>query len=265
MTLETSSQPTTESTGPTPDNLAPRPPKHSGVDRFDEATTTTPVRAWVGLGACLLLVLGVVVWSLTARIHLTVEGQAVALVNGSVSRVVMPADGTVTEILVEEGDIVAAGDTLVTAEGIDGAELALTAPIDGRVISSPERVGLHLPLDEPVLTLEATEGERQLRMFIAPADAEQVEVGTPAVISFPGQGPVPGRVASVGGLPLTHEEIERDLGSAALARMLTDLEAGLDVVVVADDPADLPDGEGLGRFATVTLVLDSVPPIQFVL
>lgn len=179
---------------------------------------------------------------------------------------VVPVDGNLTELLVEQGDVVEAGQPWVTALGVDGTEHTLTAPIDGRVISQPERVGVHLELDESVVTLEPVEGERQLRMFVAPSEAEQVAVGIPAVITFPGREPIEGRVAAVGGLPLTHEEIHRTVGNEALAHLLLgDLDAAVDVVVVADDGADLPDEADAGRFASVTLIIDSVPPIRFVL
>jgi len=121
--------------------------------------------------------------------------------------------------------------------------------------------------DQTVLSLEPTEGQRQLRMFISPGDADRVEVGTPAVIRFAGRADIDGHVVDVGQLPLTHDEMDTSIGSEALAHLLTDQPAAISVTVVADDADALPapaTASEAARFASVTLVLDSVHPISYV-
>lgn len=248
-------------------DLTPRPAPHTGVDKFDEATITTPVRAWLGLGACALLVVGVLIWALTARIDLTVTAPGVSLVEGSVAQVVSPVAGTLESISVRAGDDVSAGQELAVVRGLGGQEQVLTAPVAGLVMTEPEGVGAHLEPDAMVLTIERTDGERQLRLFIPPQESDRVVVGTPAVISFPGQADIEGSVAAVGRLPLTHEEIHALVGSEALAHQLNDADSAVNVVVVPDEGFVLPDPElsQAGRFGSVTLIVDSLHPIEFIL
>ncbi|WP_158307392.1 HlyD family efflux transporter periplasmic adaptor subunit [Hoyosella subflava] len=249
-------------------NLAPKVARNDGIDRFDEAALTTPIRAWIGLLACGLLAAGVLTWSLTARVDVTTSAPAVSLVDGAVYRVESAVDGYAEQSTAAVGDDVSAGDQLGVVRSVEGEEFTLIATVDGTVLAAPDQQGEAVQAGQSLYSLERTNGARQLRLFLTPPDAEQVSAGTEAVIRFPGRADIRGSVTRVGLLPLTSAEVVASLGSAALADLLVSSDSVISVWVEpvpgASLPAPDPNSEG-GRVATVTLILDTTHPIGYVL
>lgn len=253
---------------PGPEGLAPTPPKQSGSDRFDEAALTTPARSIVALCTCLVLVAGVVVWAVTARVDETTTGSAVSLVDGSLDRVVTRIDGIVTAVQVKPGEQVTKGQPLAQISAPDDSSETLHSIRDGRVLNAPYVPGTAVTAGDSIMVIEPTEGIRVLRMFLDPLEAEQVQTGTKAVISFPGRAEIPGQVSAVSLLPLAREQVETLLGSPALARLVLTAEAAVAVTVTPDAGQELPqpgDGSEGGRVARVSLILGIVHPIEYVI
>jgi hypothetical protein len=244
--------------------LAPPAPRQAGVDRFDEAIVVTRTRAWIGLAACLALVAGVVVWATTTTVDRTVEGRGVALVNGTLTRIFSPATGTITSLTVAIGDDLEPGQMIGKVLGTNNETVPLVAPIGGRVFHLPEGVGSTLLSGELVASLSATSGPLVVTMFVPPEDAQQVDVGTRAQMSFPRGGTVDGEVSYVGRVPLTENQAANAIGSAPLATILAGdgaIEIDVDVTLSPDDDRVAFD---IADIAEVTLIVGSQHPIEYV-
>ena len=245
--------------------LAPPAPRQAGVDRFDEAIVVTRTRAWIGLAACLALVAGVVVWATTATVDRTVEGRGVALINGTLTRILSPATGTITSLTVAIGDNVEPGQRIGEVLGPDSEKVPIVAPIGGRVFHLPEGVGSTLLSGELVVSLSATSGPLVVTMFVAPEEAQQVDDGTRARMSFPGGGTVDGEVSYVGQVPLTENQAANAIGSAPIATILAgDGAIEIDVEVDALSPDEDRVPVDIADFAEVTLIVGSQHPIDYV-
>lgn len=247
--------------GPGAQRLAPAAPRQAGVDRFDEAIVVTRTRAWIGLVACLALVAGVVIWATTTTVDQTVTGRGVALVNGTLTRILSPANGTITNLTVAVSDIVEPGQVIGELLGSDNEVVPLVAPIGGRVFHLPERIGSTLRNGDLIVSLTATSGPLVVEVFLRPEDAQQIRTGTQAKMTFPQGGTVDGEVISIGQVPLTLDQAANAIGSLPLAVILGGEGAVvIDVAPTADDDATF-DGADV---ADVTFIVGSQRPIQYV-
>lgn len=243
--------------------LVPPAPRQAGVDRFDEAIVVTRTRAWIGLAALVALVIGVVVWATTATVDRTVKGRGVALVNGTLTRVLSPATGTIVDLTVAIGDTLESGQVIGEVFSSEGETVPLVTPIGGRVVHLPEGVGSTLRDGDLVASLAASGGDLVVKVFLPPEDAQLVDIGTRAKLSFPQGGTVDGEVTYVGQVPLTVDQVANAIGSAPLATILApadgvielDVSPSLDEDVPQFDDADVTDA---------TLIIGSQHPIDYV-
>lgn len=214
-------------------NLAPSPPRQSGIDRFDEAIVVTRTRAWIGLLAALAMVAGVIVWASLARVDQTVESNGVALVNGSFTEIHNPADGVVTRTDVAVGGMVTMGQTVGAVTEANGVAVPIVSRVDGQVVRV-NAVGAHAYRERIFALIAQTNGPVVVRTFLPTASALKVRDGTPVNMNFTDEGNIEGTVTEVGHIPLTAEEVSDSLGapSEALAQVVgaTDGEA-ISVVV----------------------------------
>ena len=84
------------------------------TERTDQMLQITRPRRWVVLALVFALLIGLIVWSFIGRIPTEVEGRGVVLSPNGVFTIEAKAKGTVTEILVKEGDTVRQGKHVVT-------------------------------------------------------------------------------------------------------------------------------------------------------
>jgi biotin carboxyl carrier protein len=241
--------------------LVPPAPRHAGSDRFDEAIEVTRTRAWIGLASCLVLVLGIVVWAVTARVGVTVKGPGVALVNGAIATVPSPVSGTVQTLVVNIDDDVQVSQVIGTVTDAQGQASPLVAPVGGRVLNVAGDVGSTVHAGEDVLSIAQTNGPLLIRMFVTPTESEQVDKGEEAVLSFPEQPEVHGKVTAIGSLPLTEQQVADSIGSPALADSLVHSGAVVSITITPDEPprAQIDSGD----VASVTLIVGTKRPIEY--
>ncbi|HWC39607.1 MAG TPA: HlyD family efflux transporter periplasmic adaptor subunit [Acidimicrobiales bacterium] len=244
--------------------LAPDAPRQAGVERFDDAILVTRTRAWLGLVACLALVVGVIVWATTTRVDTTVKGSGISLVNGAITSVDSPVDGTIKSVDVAVGDQVAPSQAVVTVEATGGGVATVVAPIKGRVLNLPDGQGATIHSGDAVVALAQTSGPLQVRMFIPPAKAQQVEVGTTAILAYPQGVTVKGRVTQIGQVPLTLHQISDSIGSPAIAALIASGDGLIPVWVTPSVPAAESGVANNGDVAAVTLIVGTKHPINYV-
>jgi multidrug resistance efflux pump len=247
-------------------SLLPPPPRHAGSDRFDGAIEVTRTRAWIGLVCCLLLVGGIVVWAITAKVGVTVKSPGVALVNGAIATAPSPVTGTVQTVTVNVDDSVQQGQIVGTVTDAQNQPFPLVAPVGGHVLNVAGDVGSTVHAGEDFISIAQTSGPLLVKLFVTPTQAEQVELGDEAVLSFPEQPEMHGRVTAIGSLPLTKDQVADSIGSPALADHLVKSGAVVSITVSPDAPkAGTPSAKvDSGDVAGVTLIVGTKRPIEYV-
>jgi multidrug efflux pump subunit AcrA (membrane-fusion protein) len=238
--------------------------RQAGVERFDDAIVVTRTRAWIGLVACLALVVGVIVWATITRVDTTVKGSGISLVNGSITSVSSPVDGTVKSVDVAVGDQVASSQPVVTVDATDGSVATVVSPINGRVLNLPDGEGATIHSGDAVVALAQASGPLQVRMFIQPAKAQQVEVGTKAILAYPQGVTVKGTVTQIGQVPLTFHQISDSIGSPAIAALIASGDGLIPVWLSLSVPAGERGAFNNGDVASVTLIVGTKHPINYV-
>src|SRR5262249_38006282 len=120
------------SVAPTLFRDAARPP--GAVDeRLDERVRVVSPRLWLGLLAGLLVVAGVLVWSIVTTTPVEVQGRGVVQGPGGLERVQAAVSGEVTQVSVTSGQRVRAGDVLARIRGAGPGrpEVAVRARVGG--------------------------------------------------------------------------------------------------------------------------------------
>jgi multidrug efflux pump subunit AcrA (membrane-fusion protein) len=245
--------------------MEPRPLRQGGSDRFDEAIVVTRTRAWIGLACCLALILGIVGWAATTEVGVTVKGSGIALFNGSIATIASPATGTVQTMNVQVDDTVVAGQVIGTVVDLQNQASSLVAPVSGRVLNVAGDVGSTVRLGADVVSITQASGPLLIRMFVSPDEAQEADLHTEAILSFPEQPDIHGHVTAIGTLPMTKDQAADSIGSPALANVLVRNSAVVNITVT-------PDPDGLktatvdnGDVGTVTLIVGSKRPIDYVI
>ena len=139
-------------------SFLPPPPDRASSERFDQAIVVTRARAWIGLLTCLVLVAGVIVWAVTAKVGVTIKGSGVALDNGAIAVVQSPLTGTVQSIDVAVDDAVAPSQVVGAVIDAQGHVLPLVTAVGGRVLNVNLDVGATVHDGDVVLSIAQTSG-----------------------------------------------------------------------------------------------------------
>ncbi|EST39647.1 hypothetical protein N566_00800, partial [Streptomycetaceae bacterium MP113-05] len=167
-------------------------------------------------------------WSVTGTVSSTLEAPGV-LTHGEGSYLLQsPVAGQVTEVLAEEGELMAADEPLVQVSTEAGVT-AIRTVAPGRVTTLAAGIGSVVTTGADVAVLERVE-EREdpliATLYIPGAEGEGVSAGDKVdltVASVPVQqfGVLHGTVESVGRSPSSQKQVASFLGDARLAEQFT--------------------------------------------
>ena len=163
-------------------------------------------------------------WALTGSVSSKVSAPGI-LTHAEGSYVLQsPVAGQVSEVLAEEGELLAAGDPVLTLRTDDGDQ-EVDAVAGGQVTAVIAKAGSVVREGADVATLEHVSGpdEPLVAVLYLPGDSgAAIPVGSEvdlSVQSVPRErfGVLRGRVEAVGGAPQTQQEITGFLGDSQLA------------------------------------------------
>jgi biotin carboxyl carrier protein len=245
-------------------SLVPAPPRQAGVDRFDDAIVVTRTRAWIGLAACLALVAGVVVWAAAATVSKTVTGSGVVLVNGTITQIESPVTGTVVGWRVGAGFNVRDSEVMGWVQTSANQRVPVRAPVAGKVLIIIVGEGASVTRGQNLASLTATHGPLAVAAFLKPADAQLVGSRMRAMVNLPDGSVIDASVVSVGQLPLTTGEVASIIGSPALAQLVKPAGSAIALLILPKDEKAAKRMANAGDVATVTVIVGSSHPIQYI-
>jgi len=126
----------------------------STPEQLDRAVSVTSPKAWVALGALMVIALAVLTWSIVGEVRTRVAANGILLVvGGQVLDAVATASGTLADVAVGIGDSVEAGATIATVVNPEAVERHR-----GAVSALVERRAMHAALEASLrVTDEASE------------------------------------------------------------------------------------------------------------
>lgn len=213
-------------------------------DQLDQLLQVTRPAGWVGLLACLLLLLAALFWGLWGSLPVTVTGQGVLLAPGGIKDVVSLDTGQVLSLYVAPGDTLDAGQIVARlVEPGQSTPVDVISPYAGRVLELQTVEGALLERGDPLLSLEATDaGLLEAVVYVPAAEGDKIQPGmevllAPASVRQEEYGRLLGRVISVGAFPASRRGILRAVGSEDLADALAIEGAVVEVrVALVADP-----------------------------
>lgn len=180
----------------------------SPAARVDRIAVFGRPRLWIPLIALLVLLLSLIVWGFLARAP---QGQPIVGVitsPGGTVDIGSSLTGTVTNVFVELGETVAAGNNLVEIQDDVGRVVRVQSTVSGLVLESATRIGAFVQAGETLLIIEVDRADLQALAFVPVSSVGSIQVGQRALIS-PASTPVDryghieGTVASIGDVPMS--------------------------------------------------------------
>lgn len=216
------------------------------LERIDHLFHHTSRRIWLGvLGIALLLAAGVV-WTAVAKQTITKDAATVIVPRAGIFRAGELASGTVTSVLVREGDAVRRGEPLARLQPSGApAVQSVRSPVAGEVVAVETRAGDVAQGGRP-LFLVAPRARPMAIALVASAEVSEVAVGQRVAVTVNGvppdrYGKAVGRVAAVGPIPVDDERLQELTGDASLVGLTRNMGPTREVRI-ALTRADTPSG-----------------------
>ncbi|MFI8339224.1 hypothetical protein ACIF8W_03975 [Streptomyces sp. NPDC085639] len=179
-----------------------------------------------------------------------------------------PISGQVTEVLAEEGQLLAAGAPLLNVRTEQG-ERPVRLVTGGRLTTLVAKVGAVIATGADVATVERVKDPQDplvAVLYVPGGSGSAIPVGAPVDLSLPSVprqqfGMLRGRVEAVGRAPLTQAQIGGFLGDGALAEEFSRRGNPVAVVVALERSSSTPSGYRWSSPGGPPYAVDSRTPV----
>ncbi|MBZ4218639.1 MAG: NHLP bacteriocin system secretion protein [Chlorobium sp.] len=113
--------------------------KLSSPDDLDRLMPVTDARGWIALLAGGILLLSVVVWGFMGKIPVTVPGEGITMVTGSIDAIYLRTNGVLKQFTVKGGDVVQKGQVIGVVEQPELREAVETARSETEFLSQHQK------------------------------------------------------------------------------------------------------------------------------
>jgi multidrug efflux pump subunit AcrA (membrane-fusion protein) len=253
----------------------------SSPEQLDQLIRVTTPKGWlalVGLGSLLIVAL---LWGIFGTIETTNAGQGILIRGSGVQTIESPVPGQIERISVKVGEDIKVGQPVASVRSSDASDtVTVASPYDGRVLEIQENEGGIVQAGTSLLSLELTQEDLQVVLYLSPADGANVRPGmavriSPATVRPEEYGVLLGKVVSVSQFPATYQGMLRVLGSDDLVRMLSRDGALVEVRVEPikaetqsgyqwSSPKGPPVPIQSGTLCTANIVIDERHPVGLI-
>jgi multidrug efflux pump subunit AcrA (membrane-fusion protein) len=196
-------------------------------EELDIAPRLVDPRAWIATFAVLAGLVAALVWSFVAEVPRTVTARGILAPATGLLAVQAPAAGVVTQVSVQLGQPVTAGQQVATVLRPTGQDAPVTSAFAGSVVAVPAAVGQPVTAGTTVLDLRAAGNSSALvaQLFVASGTAAQIAPGMSVLMSVEAApsaafGLLKGHVRSVSAQTLSSEQALAVLGNDVLVKRL---------------------------------------------
>jgi multidrug efflux pump subunit AcrA (membrane-fusion protein) len=199
--------------------------KQRQPDQLDSPMLLASPGGWVAVFVVLIAACFIGLWAFLGSIPRVATVQGVLSYPGGVLPVQAPVPGTLSDLAVDAGDTVTAGQSIGTVRTADGTDVAVRSNRSGRVVAVDGTLGAVLPAGAQIAQVEvgyATNARLQADLLVDAAVMPHVRVGQEVLVSVPGVssrsfGLLRGRISAVEPFPLTAHEAATVFGRAGTA------------------------------------------------
>ena len=248
------------------------------ADLVAAALPVTDRRAWLLLAAIALVIVAGLVWTVFGRAPETITGRGMIVPTRGFVDVGTNGTDTVSDVLVDPGQPVRAGERLAVVISPSGTASDLVAPVDGVVATIVAKQGGISEAGSPVLTIDPDADGNVAVAFLPAEQGARVQTGMPALVALASlpesqYGYITGTVTAVSRLPVTADRVMLLVGgNEQLPSYFMSSGLVVEVTVALDlDPASPTGyawtiGEGpdtqvtTGTLADVAVVLSDASP-----
>jgi biotin carboxyl carrier protein len=231
-----------------PPTAPPSAPKNAtGALGLDDLLRVTGPRIWIGLVALLVVVAGILVWSIVGVIPQVVPGDGM-LLRGGVQNISAPDDGSLTTVDVSENSRVKAGDVVATMMTEAGEKVEIKATDDGTVTGINIPPGFSVRQGAEIMTVEVITMPLLAVVYVPLGDGKQISPGmavqlSPSVADVDSYGYLMGTVSAISEFPVSQNALTGGayIDSAAMAATLGGDVPVLRMIIQLDE-ADTPSG-----------------------
>jgi len=243
----------------------------------------TDAPTWLMLLALAVVSAAGLLWAIVGSTPDGISGQAIVLPATGFIEVGSELQGTVTEIGVAPGDVVAEQSVVAKIRTDAGADIVVTSPVQGRVVTVLVRAGVVTDRGTALLTVEPGNAEPVVVGFVPAGPGKRIEAGMTAHVSLDAVprsawGMVIGTVTSVSPVPVSSERVlllvggNRSLADFYLAKGPV-LEVTAELTRDATTPSGYKWTAGAGpdiritpgSLAVLTVVLSDDAPLRHLL
>lgn len=178
------------------------------LEQLDRLFRLTGRRTWAAVAALGVLVAAVIGWGVIAQRDKTVSAPGMLVPKEGFIEVGRLDSGVISDVEVEDGEVVQGGEVLATYLGPGGVEGEIIAPVDGVVAEVDVAPGSTLVAGLPAFTLLPGRAQVVAVALASPQVHAQIDVGYDVTIQAasapPAQyGSIRGRVVDISDTPIT--------------------------------------------------------------
>lgn len=259
----------------------------ASLEQLDVQLQVTSPRAWLALLAVFIIVASAAVWGVFGTIATTVSAEGILLRTvGDTQPLQAPVAGTLTDVLVEPGDIVASGQVVARIIPQAGEPVTIESDTGGQVEAIFFQPGTRVQAGEVLLSLALDDAQPPQLMgviYVSAAESRDISRGmtvriAPVTVRTEEVGVMLGEVIAVNRALETSSTMLDLLGRDDLVRYFSDSISGLPASVRVALRSDFETASGYawtmgggadiqlqsGTLFEATIIIDERPPLSLV-
>lgn len=219
----------------------------SPSNRLDQLLRVTSPRGWLALIGLVAVVAAVVLYALMGRVATTVSGTGLLLPPGGLVHLDATVAGRVSAVSARAGSPIATGEEIATITDRRGEEVSVVSTLRGHVTEVLVNEGNVVVPGNQLAVVEPLTELATAVVYFPSGEGKAIERGMPARISpstAPSEqyGQIVGRVVDVSEFPVSSQRLEYVLDNDVLVREISSLGSVLEVTIELERDSSAPSG-----------------------
>ena len=250
-------------------------------ENLDTLLHVTDSLSWMAVISIMLLLTGVVIWSVMGSFTVKAEGMGMVMDSGGIVAVTHTGGGSISELKVSPGEKIKEGEIVATVQG--NTEGGVFSAYSGIVEEVPVRTGNVINAGEIICTVRLTDKSNELSgvFYVPVSESKKIQPGmtiqlSPSGVDVQSSGSLIGIVRNVSNYPVNTATIQRTLVNDEIPQMINHTYNSAVAEVRFDLVKDDKDESGYlwtsvvgkhekitpGTFVSGFIVIDRQPPIE---
>ena len=250
-------------------------------EKLDTLLHVTDSLSWMAVISIMLLLIGVVIWSVMGSFTVKAEGMGMVMDSGGIVAVTHTGGGSISELKVSPGEKIKEGEIVATIQG--NTEGGVFSAYSGIVEEVPVRTGNVINAGAIICTVRLTDKSNELSgvFYVPVSESKKIQPGmtiqlSPSGVDVQSSGSLIGIVRNVSNYPVNTATIQRTLVNDEIPQMINHTYNSAVAEVRFDLVKDDKDESGYlwtsvvgkhekitpGTFVSGFIVIDRQPPIE---